>query len=131
MTDLTPSMIKLARQALNRAYAPYSNYHVASCLCSEDESLFTGVNVENASYSLTICAESSAICQMIAAGKQKIKSLVVLNGVNTLCTPCGACRQRIVEFSTKDTIVHLCNDQAVLKSISIDELLPFAFSFKP
>lgn len=131
MSDLTASMIKHAKQALSCAYAPYSNYHVASCLCSDDGSLYTGVNVENASYGLSICAESAAICQMVIAGRQKITSLVVMNGMNTLCPPCGACRQRIVEFSTPDTVIHLCNQHTILKSISIDELLPYAFRFKP
>ncbi len=124
-------MIHQAKQALVHAYAPYSNFQVASCLCSEDGNLYTGVNVENTSYGLSICAEASAICHMIAAGKRKIKSLVVLNGENTLCSPCGACRQRIMEFSTPDTLVHLCDEQAVIKTMRIDELLPEAFRLKP
>lgn len=131
MIDLTNSMIKHAREALEHAYAPYSNYQVASCLCTEDDSLFTGVNVENAAYGLSICAESSAICQMVAAGKRKIKSLVVMNGENTLCPPCGACRQRIAEFSAPDTVIYLCNDHAVIKSMRIDELIPEVFKLKP
>ncbi|WED44133.1 cytidine deaminase [Legionella cardiaca] len=131
MADLEKSMINYAKQALIHAYAPYSNFRVASCLCSEDGSLYTGVNVENASYGLSICAETSAICQMIAAGKRKIKSIVVLNGENTLCSPCGACRQRIIEFSTVDTQIHLCNEQGVIKTMQINELLPEAFRLKP
>ena len=130
MIDLIESMINQARQALNHAYAPYSNYKVASCLCAEDGSLYTGVNVENASYGLSICAESAAICQMVSAGKRKIKSLVVLNEENTLCTPCGACRQRIAEFSSTDTIIYLCNNKTVIKSMTIDALLPDAFRLK-
>lgn len=131
MSELTKSMIEHAKQVLDRAYAPYSNFKVASCLCSEDDQFFSGVNVENASYGLSICAESSAICQMVTAGRQKIKSIVVLNSRNTLCPPCGACRQRIAEFSTPDTLVHLCNNETVIKSMSIGELLPEAFTFKP
>ncbi len=131
MTDLIESMIDQAKAILNHAYAPYSNYRVASCLCSEDGSFYVGVNVENTSYGLTICAESAAICQMVAAGKQKIKSIVILNGVNTLCPPCGACRQRIYEFSTPDTMIHLCNHESIIKSMSMNELLPLAFKFKP
>ncbi len=123
-------MIDAAKKNLKHAYAPYSKYQVASCLVTEDGSLFTGVNVENGSYGLTICAESSAICQMITAGKKKIKALVVMNGEGTLCHPCGACRQRIAEFSTKSTVIHLCNHQSVLNSYTIDELIPHVFKLK-
>lgn len=131
MVDLIGAMINKAKAVLPNAYAPYSNYQVAACICCDDDSFQTGVNVENASYGLTICAESSAICQMITAGKQKIKSLVVLNGTNSLCTPCGACRQRIAEFSTSETMIHLCNHQSLIRSLTIDELLPLAFKLKP
>lgn len=131
MIDLIGAMISKAKAVLPNAYAPYSNYHVAACICCDDDSFYTGVNVENASYGLTICAESAAICQMITAGKKKIKSLVVLNGTNSLCPPCGACRQKIAEFSTAETMIHLCNHHSLIKSITIDELLPIAFKFKP
>ena len=127
MDDMTQVMITQAFKALDKAYAPYSNFQVGSCICSEDGSLFTGVNVENSSYSLSVCAETSAICQMVAGGQLKIKSIVVLAGNNDLCTPCGACRQRIYEFSTSDTTIYLCNNQTVLKTMTIDELLPLAF----
>lgn len=130
MVDLEKSMIDCANEVLAHAYAPYSNFRVASCICSEDGSLYTGVNVENASYGLSTCAETSAISQMITAGRKIIKSIVILNGENTLCAPCGACRQRIIEFSTPDTQVHLCTNQSVIKTMRIDELLPEAFRFK-
>lgn len=71
MVDLIGAMISKAKAVLPNAYAPYSNYHVAACICCDDDSFHTGVNVENASYGLTICAESAAICQMITAGKKK------------------------------------------------------------
>ncbi len=131
MNDVTKLMIKNAHQALQHAYAPYSKYAVAACLCSEDNHLFTGVNVENSSYGLTLCAETSAICQMIAAGKHHIKSMVILNDRNTLCPPCGACRQRIYEFSSPATRIYLCHQQDVLHDMALDDLLPMAFSLKP
>lgn len=123
-------MIDKARQTLQYAYAPYSNYSVSACICTEDDTLFTGVNVENSSYGLSVCAETSAICQMITAGKQTIKSMVILAGNNALCPPCGACRQLIHEFSTPKTRIHLCDNHNVLKMMTIDELLPLAFSLK-
>jgi cytidine deaminase len=131
MSDLIKTLITSAKQALNHAYAPYSLYQVACCLSTEDGSLYTGVNVENACYGLTLCAEASAICQMVSAGKQKITAMVILNGTGTLCSPCGACRQRILEFADEKTVIHLCNHQSVLETFSIDTLLPHAFRFKP
>jgi cytidine deaminase len=131
MDKIITKMIFNAHSALPHAYAPYSKFTVASCLCTDNDNLYTGVNVENASYGLTSCAETSAICAMVSAGETKIKSIVVLAGTNQLCPPCGSCRQKIFEFSTPQTMVHLCNKDSVLQSIRIDELLPFAFKFKP
>ncbi|AHE67325.1 cytidine deaminase [Legionella oakridgensis] len=130
MNQLIKRMINKAHQALSHSYAPYSGYSVSSCLCSEEEILFTGVNVENSSYGLTLCAETSAIMQMVAAGKRQIKDIVVLSKDNALCSPCGACRQRIYEFSTPETRIHLCNQDTVLKTLTIDELLPLAFNLQ-
>ena len=124
-------MINEAHKALACAYAPYSKFTVASCILTTKDNLYTGVNVENSSYGLTLCAEVSAICNMVTAGEQQIKSIVVLAGTNLLCSPCGACRQRIHEFSTPDTLVHLCNKESIFRSIPIAELLPLAFNFKP
>lgn len=125
-------MIQQAHDALKRAYAPYSQFQVAACLLAADGSMHTGVNVENASYGLTICAETSAICNMVSStGQQTIKSMVILSGRNELCAPCGACRQRIIELSTPTTTIYLCDKDTVLKSVSIQELLPLAFDFKP
>lgn len=127
MKNSVELMIKRASNSLEHAYAPYSKFQVAACIQSEDGQLFTGVNVENASYGLTTCAESSAICQMISAGQKTIKDIVILNGLSTLCSPCGACRQKIFEFSTTHTQIHLCSHEKILKTLSIDELLPLAF----
>ena len=131
MTDLISRMIKEAHSVLSNAYAPYSKYQVASSLCTENGNLYKGVNVENASFGLTLCAEASAICNMVSAGENKIKSMVILNGLDTLCAPCGACRQRIIEFADENTMIYLCNANTVIKSLTINELLPYAFRFKP
>lgn len=124
-------MISQAHKALSCAYAPYSKFTVASCICTDKDNLYTGVNIENISYGLTTCAETGAICNMVLAGEQRIKSIVVLAGNNLLCSPCGACRQRIHEFSTPETLVHLCDSNSILQSLTINELLPLAFNFNP
>lgn len=130
MNKMIERMIKEAHQALAHAYAPYSKFKVASCICTDQDQLYTGVNVENGSYGLTLCAEASAICQMVRAGEQRIKSLVVLASTDQLCPPCGACRQRIHEFSSESTQIHLCNKDSVFRTMSLSELLPVAFDFK-
>jgi cytidine deaminase len=131
MDKLLTTMILNACAALPNAYAPYSQFTVGSCICTDNDNLYTGVNIENSSYGLTTCAEASAICAMVSSGEQRIKSIVVLAGNNQLCSPCGSCRQKIYEFSTPQTMIHLCNKNTLVRSISIDELLPLAFNFKP
>jgi len=128
---MTEKMISKAYKVLTNAYAPYSQFTVACCICTDKNNLYTGVNIENSSYSLTCCAETSAICNMVSSGEQCIKSIVILAGTNLICAPCGACRQRIYEFSTPDTMIHLCNKESVISSMSILELLPLAFKFNP
>ncbi|CAM2895331.1 cytidine deaminase [Legionella steigerwaltii] len=129
MDPKTAKMISNAYRALAHSYSPYSKFRVACCICTDKDNLYTGINVENSSYSLAVCAETSAISAMVSAGEQCIKSMVILAGSNSLCSPCGACRQRIYEFSTPDTIIHLCNKDSILRSLKIDELLPLAFKF--
>ena len=131
MNKMIAKMISEASRVLPNAYTPYSQFKVACCIGTDKGNFYTGINVENASYSLSICAESSALCNMVTAGEQHIKSMVILANNNLLCPPCGACRQRIYEFTTPETIIHLCNNSTVLQSLSIDKLLPLAFDFNP
>ena len=121
-------MIKEAYAHLQNAHAPYSGFSVASCICSDNGNLYTGVNIENQSYGLTICAERSAICQMVAAGDKKISAVVIMAGNNLLCPPCGACRQVIKEFANNNTKIYLCDNEKILRSCTMDELLPLAFN---
>jgi len=131
MDKIITKMIADAHSALVNAYAPYSKFTVAACIRTDKDNLYTGVNVENGSYGLTSCAETSAICTMVSSGERHIKSIVVLAGNNQLCPPCGSCRQKIFEFSSPETLVYLCNKDSIIRSIRIDELLPLAFDFKP
>lgn len=127
MNELVQSMIQSARAALKNSYAPYSNFHVSCCMTNEEGEQFTGVNVENSAYGLTTCAEASAISHLVSSGHKTIQHVVIMAENNKLCSPCGACRQRIYEFSTPETQIHLCDNQSVLKTLSIEELLPLAF----
>lgn len=131
MTNEIKELIALTHEALKHSYAPYSKFRVAATIITEDGHRFTGVNVENAGHSMAICAESSAICNMVAAGGRKIKEIVVLASSEELCTPCGACRQRIFEFSTPKTKVYMCNKNGILQTQTINALLPLAFTLNP
>lgn len=123
-------LYKTATDAMRKAYAPYSNFLVGACIEAANGKLYAGCNVENASYSLTICAEPCAICAMIADGESQIKQIAVMTSGTGLVAPCGACRQRISEFSTPDTLVHLGNLKGDRVTYKIDELLPHAFGKK-
>lgn len=120
-------MIAMARAAQQNAYAPYSNFQVGACLRAADGSLHAGANVENAAYPQGQCAEASAIGAMIAAGARKIVEVVVIGNGDDLCTPCGGCRQRLNEFATPDTPVHVCGPEGLRKTFTLGELLPGAF----
>lgn len=126
MNDLE-SLMDRARDAARRAYAPYSRYQVGCALATEVGGLFTGCNVENASYGLTICAERSAIFSAVAAEGpgMRVARLAVIALGNEF-PPCGACRQVILEFAAAETpVAFLQNGRLVSKTIA--ELLPASF----
>ena len=125
-----PKMIAMATAAAKNAYAPYSKFSVGCCVVSESGEHFVGCNVENASYSLTVCAEASAICQMVAAGQKRVRAMVLLSLSDEPCQPCGACRQRLYEFSDADTQLMICagqNKPQQVRTYAMDDLLPRAF----
>ena len=111
--DLTEEMIMEyideANKALEKAYVPYSKFPVAALLVDDQGRKHIGVNVENASYGLGICAERNVIPTAVTEGMKKIKVLVVTGGTPEPISPCGACRQVISEFSDEDTVIILTN----------------------
>ncbi len=124
--DTRELLIQKATDIRPMAHAPYSNFWVGAALITEDDELFTGVNFENASYGLTICAERNAIGTMVTAGYKSIKALAVAteNGV----TPCGACRQVMVEFANSDFPVYIVNSTTgEIIDTSAYQLLPESF----
>jgi cytidine deaminase len=112
------------------AYAPYSDFHVGSALRTESGKIYTGCNVENSSYGVTICAERNAIFKMVSEGEQKIESILVIGDTERFLPPCGACRQVIAEFSTENTRVFMCNKNGEYRESTVGEILPFGFSLR-
>ena len=124
--DTIERLVLEARRAAEKAYAPYSNFHVGAALINEDGKIFTGVNVENASFGLTVCAERNAICSSVSNANRTIEALVLYTPTDTPTTPCGACRQVIKEFSQDTLIISVCDsDNRLVRTIA--ELLPSSF----
>ncbi len=124
--EIMEQLIDKANHVSKNAYAPYSNFYVGVAFLNKDGKVYSGTNVENASYGLTICAERSAIFSSIEEGNRTIEVLVIYTPTNTPTMPCGACRQVIREFSTNALIVSVCDsEKRITKSIA--ELLPEAF----
>lgn len=119
--------IDLLRNAMQNAYAPYSNYKVGALIISENGAKHIGCNVENASYPQGQCAESSAISAMIVSGDKYIKQIYIMSEDKAGATPCGGCRQRIREFSDSETLIKLCSSDKTVKTLSISDLLPHSF----
>lgn len=122
----TEDLINAAREARERAFAPYSNFKVGAALEAEDGSIVTGCNVESASYGLTNCAERVAIQKAISEGVSKFTQLAVVVDTDVLTAPCGACRQVIWEFCG-DIPVTLSNLDGKIETMMMSELLPRGF----
>lgn len=120
-------LLKAARQVKEKAYAPYSHFHVGAALLTPSGNIYTGCNVENTSYGLTICAERNAIFQMVAAGENRISEILVIGDTEHFLPPCGACRQVIAEFAGKDTVIYMCNQNGEYQQAAANDMLPYTF----
>lgn len=118
------SLVAAAQAAREQAYAPYSNYKVGAALLAENGKVYHGCNVENASYSMTICAERNAIFQMVADGVQRIEAIAI--ATDNAGSPCGACRQVMVEFSA-DIPIYLSDKAGNVTESSLYTILPLHF----
>lgn len=124
MTD--DELIAAAQAVRHQAYAPYSKFRVGAALLTASDRLFTGCNVENASYGLAICAERAAVCQAIAEGEQAFKRLVIV--ATPWAAPCGACRQVLIEFGTDLPVISAdAKDPQQRREWRLGDLLPDNF----
>ena len=125
--DRVAELFATAKVAQARSYAPYSNFRVGAALMTPDGAIYSGGNVENASYPEGWCAETSAIAAFVAAGARRIAEICVIGDGAALCTPCGGCRQRIREFADASTRVHVAGPEGVRRTFTLAELLPESF----
>ncbi len=126
-------LIRKAIEAAGSAYVPYSHFHVGAALLCKDGTIYTGCNIENASYSLVNCAERTAIFKAVSEGKREFAGIVIhgyLEGSEerNYAYPCGACRQVMSEFAGEDFEVIMANSIQDYKIVTLGELLPYSFT---
>ncbi len=117
-------LLEIAKAAVERSYSPYSKVRVCAVLCGED-GIFTGVNVENSSYGLTVCAERIAVFKAVSEGKRKFSRMLVYSP-DVVPFPCGACRQVMAEFFSGNFEVIVASSKEVMK-FKLSQLLPYTF----
>ena len=124
------TLVEVAAQVREKAYAPYSNFKVGAAIRAESGRVYQGVNVENAAYPEGTCAEAGAIAAMIAGGDTRIAEIAVIADAPRPVPPCGGCRQKLAEFGSGDVKVTLATTRGAVQETSIADLLPGAFSDK-
>lgn len=122
------NLFEAARAAMRNAHVPYSRFPVGAAILTADGHIFAGCNIENASYPEGWCAETSAIAHMVMAGETRIAEVAVVAEKMPRITPCGGCRQRLREFGSPSTRVHLCDADGVVETVTLVDLLPKAFT---
>ncbi|MBH0229546.1 cytidine deaminase [Halobacillus yeomjeoni] len=121
-------LIQQAKEIRERAYTPYSKFPVGAALLTEDGTVYTGCNIENAAYPVTCCAERVAIFKAISEGHTQFNQIAVVADTKRPVPPCGSCRQVMSEFFSADVKIHSTNLQGKTKTLTMDELLPFSFA---
>ncbi|MDX2007403.1 MAG: cytidine deaminase [Meiothermus sp.] len=130
MSQTPEHILEQLRALLANAYVPYSHYPVAAVIRSGSGQLYSGVNVENAAYPMTRCAEQSAVQGMVTAGEQRIDEVWIMTRGKRAGTPCGGCRQVLSEFGEPEVKVHCYTEDGLEFHTTIGELLPDAFGPK-
>ena len=127
---MTPSQQELfdaAVTAMNRAYAPYSNFPVGAAVRAASGTVYAGCNVENAAYPQGWCAEASAIAAMVSAGEREIVEVLTVCRSELVGTCCGGCRQKLREFADLSVPIHACGPDGIRATFTLDDLLPHSF----
>ncbi|MBU1097120.1 MAG: cytidine deaminase [Bacteroidetes bacterium] len=121
-------LIEEAEKAKTKAYAPYSNFRVGAALLTEDGKIYTGGNIENASYGLTMCAERTAVYKAVLEGEKKFRAVAITSDSHDYISPCGACRQVLAELCGLDIDVIMLKNINDFKLVKLKELLPYSFT---
>lgn len=121
------ALIESAKEARLKAYIPYSKFAVGAALETKSGKVYHGCNIENAAYPVSLCAERVAIFKAISEGDMEFKQLAVVADTDRPISPCGSCRQVMSEFFNQDVAVHITNLKNDLKTLTIDQLLPYSF----
>lgn len=121
-------LLQIANKVKLNSYSPYSKFRVGAVVVTDEGTLYSGVNVENASYGLTNCAERTAIFNAVSAGERKFKTVVLVSDSEDFITPCGACRQVLMEIGGKDLEVVMSNSDNEIRILKLEELLPLSFN---
>ena len=124
----TTELIDLAVKTSENAYVPYSHFPIGAVLVTDDGKLYTGVNVENASFGLTNCSEPTAIFKAVSEGERSFKELIIYGQTEKPVSPCGACRQVMAEFFEPDLPVTLVAKDKSTVVMTVRELLPYSFT---
>jgi cytidine deaminase len=120
-------LVSMANQAREKAYAPYSNFRVGAALLTEDNKVFTGVNVENSSHGATVCAERTAVCKAVSEGYKEFKAIAIASDSDDYIYPCGICRQVLSEFNNGSMRIICSKPTGEYITFTLEELLPSAF----
>lgn len=122
----------LAKEAMKNSYTPYSNYNVGAVLLTKNGDIYRGCNIENASYSVTCCAERTALFNAVSVGEREFSAICIVGGKNGEITdyamPCGICRQALAEFCDSDFKVYVGKSEDDIKEFTLGELLPCSFN---
>lgn len=124
---MSHDLFEAARAAMAKSYAPYSKFPVGAALRTEDGRIYSGCNIEVASYPEGWCAETTALGHYIMGGGGKIVEIAVVAERMARITPCGGCRQRLAEFAEADTNLYLCDEAGVVETVTMAALLPYGF----
>ena len=124
----TTELIDLAVKTSENAYVPYSHFPIGAVLVTDEGKIYTGVNIENASFGLTNCGERTAIFKAVSEGERSFKELIIYGQTEKPVSPCGACRQVMAEFFEPDLPVTLVAKDKSTVVMTVKELLPFSFT---
>ena len=124
---MSHDLFEAAKAAMANAYAPYSKFPVGAAIRTFDGKIFSGCNIEVASYPEGWCAETTAIGHYVMGGGGRITEVAVIAERKAKVTPCGGCRQRLAEFAGPDTKLHLCDATGVVETVRLGDMLPYGF----